>query len=89
MQHLHSLLHCPQNRNAVSDEMMLIFDNRVHRGEDATNELKTRENVWIDTISLTFFDKKLIIPASLNLVKLNLKYFWPLTKTLKLGIKIA
>jgi hypothetical protein len=52
--------------------MMLIFDNRVHRGEDATNELKTRENVWIDTISLTFFDKKLIIPASLNLVKFEI-----------------
>jgi hypothetical protein len=51
---------------------MLIFDNRVHRGEDATNELKTRENVWIDTISLTFFDKKLIIPASLNLVKFEI-----------------
>jgi len=52
--------------------MMLIFDNRVHRGEDATNELKARENVWIDTISLTFFDKKLIIPASLNLVKFEI-----------------
>jgi len=52
--------------------MMLIFDNRVHRGEDATNELKAWENVWIDTISLTFFDKKLIIPASLNLVKFEI-----------------
>ena len=61
-----------QNRNAVGDEVLLIFDNRVHRGEGATNELKTRENVWIDTISLTFFDKKLIIPASLNLVKFEI-----------------
>ena len=61
-----------KNRNAVGDEVLLIFDNRVHRGEDATNELQTRENVLIDTISLTFFDKKLIIPASLNLVKFEI-----------------
>jgi hypothetical protein len=64
--------------------MMLIFDNRVHRGEDATNELKTRENVWIDTISLTFFDKKLIIPASLHLVKVKFEIFLAFDKNSKI-----
>ena len=78
------MLHCPQNRNAVGDEVLLIFDNRVHRGEDATNELQTRENVWIDTISLTFFDKKLIIPASLNLVKVKFEIFLAFDKNSKI-----
>ena len=73
-----------QNRNEVGDEVLLIFDNRVHRGEDATNELKTRENVWIDTISLTFFDKKLIIPASLNLVKVKFEIFLAFDKNSKI-----
>ena len=42
---------------------------------NATNALKTAENIWLNNVSLTLFDKKLVSPASLHVVRVKFEIF--------------
>jgi len=42
---------------------------------NATNALKTAENICLNNVSLTLFDKKLVSPASLHLVRVKFEIF--------------